>query len=349
MTTSSLLLIDMKLSEQGIDDATIEFLSQPRSAQNATPFASENVHQQPLAEYDYNSQGPPCRQYSGVPAQHFDEKQGLHADADKYHNVLSQPVDAGGERMSHESCGTSKDQKRPQSSRRLERSAQRSVQLLNLPPGVTHGDVTAAIRGGLILEISLQQKNRAARVSFVYEDDAVAFLEHSKMHGLYIKKGQVYAAWNESQFIMAGHVAYHVTRGATRNFVIRSRDPNLTAQNVRDDLEHIHNLHVIDIEFDKDNCFISTNSIHTAIFARTCLLSRLEYKGSRIEWAADECSQSPESLPPSTLTSTPHLEPKNNLGPAVVSRKNLMGNRFKLLELTDSDDSSHDDSSQGSP
>ena len=59
---------------------------------------------------------------------------------------------------------------------------------------------------------------------------------------------------------------------------------------IRDHLDHIHNLVVVDITFKNGDAHISTNSIHNALFARTCMMSRSTYKGTRIDWASDECA-----------------------------------------------------------
>lgn len=80
--------------------------------------------------------------------------------------------------------------------------------------------------------------------------------------------------WSDRQFILAGHVANQVGSGATRNLVIRNRNPNLTEDVIRDDLEHIHNLVVINVTFKRSDAYISTNSVHNAMFARTCMMSR---------------------------------------------------------------------------
>lgn len=94
--------------------------------------------------------------------------------------------------MNHQPLGDiQKNNRQSESNRWLECSAQRSVQLLNLTPGVTYGDVSAVVRGGPLLEIFLRPKENSATVSFVQEADAVAFLEHSRTHGLYIKDRKV--------------------------------------------------------------------------------------------------------------------------------------------------------------
>ncbi|KAF4966783.1 hypothetical protein FSARC_5570 [Fusarium sarcochroum] len=338
------------LSEQGIDDASLDLLSQPMPVQQTTFNTPEDAGQPTSTSYVPNTQAPPYQNRPSAAFGRDNQGQGPHVDRNRHLNTSSHSFGYPDDSLDHHPRIVSAVDKRPDSSRWLERSAQRSIQLLNLVPGVTHGDITAVVRGGPLLEVFLRTRDCSAIVSFVHEADAVAFLDHSRKQGLYIKDRQVPTKWADHQFFLKGNVAYHITKGASRNFVIRKRDPNLTAQGIRNDLEHIHGLRVIDIKIERDNCFVSTNSINAAIFAQSCLMSRLEFKGSRIDWAADECAQPLESLPSQTRTSTPHSKPNdsstnNSSDSALPRRKNLMGNRFRLLNLSDTDDSRDDDSS----
>jgi hypothetical protein len=55
---------------------------------------------------------------------------------------------------------------------------------------------------------------------------------------------------------------------------------------------------VVDVSFTNGDALVSTNSIHNALFARTCMMSRTVYKGVKIEWAMDECAAPlPQSRP----------------------------------------------------
>jgi len=54
-------------------------------------------------------------------------------------------------------------------------------------------------------------------------------------------------------------------------------------------MEHIHNLVILDVKVKNADIYVSTNSINNACFARTCMISRREYKGLRVEWYPDEC------------------------------------------------------------
>jgi hypothetical protein len=97
----------------------------------------------------------------------------------------------------------------------------------------------------------------------------------------------------------------------------------MTAETVRRDLEHIHQLEVVDIITTENHIFISTNSIKHAITAKHCMASRLKYKGTKLEFFEDECDQ---ILPASVKrTSKQGFEPSKR--PATVS----MANRFALL------------------
>lgn len=86
---------------------------------------------------------------------------------------------------------------------------------------------------------------------------------------------QVNIRWSDRQYILPAHVAHKISAGATRNLAIRRCDPKHTEESLRDDLEHIHNLVVIRVTFVGSTCFISTNSVNSAMFARTCMMSRL--------------------------------------------------------------------------
>lgn len=178
-----------------------------------------------------------------------------------------------------------------------ERQCARSLLFCGLAEGTTHLDITEAIRGGQLLDIYMRGNERMAAVSFVRATDAQAFFDHVRRHDLYIRHkrvskmreggqvlgcvndnangSQVSVRWHDRQFIMPGHISSKIATGATRNLVIRRCNPSHTAAAIRDDLEHIHNLVVIKLEFIGSSCHIKTNSVQYAIFARTCMMSRL--------------------------------------------------------------------------
>ena len=123
--------------------------------------------------------------------------------------------------------------------------------------------------------------------------------------------------------------------GATRNLVVRGAAGKLTAAQITDHLDHIHNLVVVDIAFRNGDAFISTNSIHNALFARTCMMSRTAYKGLRIEYTADECAGPIPHL-------KPHIAPIRS-----VLKPKPTTNTYAILDLDTGSDglSSSDDDS----
>ncbi len=72
-----------------------------------------------------------------------------------------------------------------------------------------------------------------------------------------------------------GYVGSQINTGATRNLLIRPCDARITEEMIRDDLSHIHNIVVVSVKFADGNCLIETNSVHNALFARNCMMSRL--------------------------------------------------------------------------
>ena len=123
--------------------------------------------------------------------------------------------------------------------------------------------------------------------------------------------------------------------GATRNLVIRNVHPSITEQRIREDLDHIHNLVIISVSFQKGDAFIELNSIHNSLFARTCMMSRATYKGMKIEWYPDKCAQ--------TLPKAQHISRKENRGPSPATKSNAALNRFQLLGLDGTENGSSDE------
>jgi len=213
-----------------------------------------------------------------------------------------------------------------------EKFAKRTVQLINLPDNVTHADLVNAVRGGMLLDIYLRSQDHSASVSFLEENDAMEYFRRVKRNNLYIRSKRVGIRWNDRQFILPGHVASKIGIGATRNLVVQNIGPRYTEEAIRKDLEHIHNLIVIKVTFRGQHAYISTNSVHNAMFARTCMMSRTTYKGSRIDWDVDECATAFEETQPAPRHEVPA---KKKLAPVT--------NRFELLNMDRTEDGSSDD------
>ncbi|KAL2271896.1 hypothetical protein VTJ83DRAFT_1267 [Remersonia thermophila] len=212
----------------------------------------------------------------------------------------------------------------------LERNCSRSLQLTNLAEGTTHADITAAVRGGMLLDIHLRGHERAATISFANSADAKQFFDHVRRNDLYIRNRRIEVKWNDRHFTLPGHVANKIAAGATRNLVLHGYDDRHTEDVIREDLDHIHNLVVIKVEFSSGNCYIGLNSVHNAIYARQCMMSRLRYKSKKITYDADECAQ-PYPPPPQRKASYREAAPqKKPLAPTAH-------NRFHLLHLDGGD------------
>lgn len=98
-------------------------------------------------------------------------------------------------------------------------------------------------------------------------------------------------------------------------------------------MEHIHNLVILAVVTHGNDIFVSTNSINNAMFARTCMTSRKDYKGLRIEWYQDECA---EPLP----TIDPTAMPIKVTKPA---KAQLAANMYDLLAAGDDECASDDE------
>ncbi|KAF2803723.1 uncharacterized protein BDZ99DRAFT_467845 [Mytilinidion resinicola] len=232
-----------------------------------------------------------------------------------------------------ESCGPETVEVQPsQPQPPFPRNDQRTVLLTNLSDRTTHKDLVDIVRGGRLLDIFLRN-DRSATISFV--EGAQDFLAYTKRNDIYIHDKRIETRWNDRQFHLPNHVANKIAIGATRNIVIRSAVGKLTAQGIREDLEHIHNLIVIDITFRGFDAFISTNSVHNALFARTCMMSRTGYKGLRIEWYPDECA-APIPRGSNAAWNGPTARSSARAAKEVPPPAKIT-NRFELLNMDESD------------
>ncbi|KAF2853004.1 carbon-nitrogen hydrolase [Plenodomus tracheiphilus IPT5] len=207
---------------------------------------------------------------------------------------------------------------------------QRTVLITNLPERTTHKDLADIVRGGRLLDIFLRN-DRSATISFV--EGAAEFLAYAKRTDIYLHTKRLEFRWSDRQFHVPPHVANKISGGATRNLIVRGAANKLTADQIRDHLDHIHNLVVVDITFKNGNAYISTNSVHNALFARTCMMSRTVYKGLRVDYCPDECAESLPRLDTKAQPSVRHVPIKSM---PIVNQYALLG--------TGSDDESDNDS-----
>ncbi|KAI7182352.1 hypothetical protein KC363_g8813 [Hortaea werneckii] len=186
----------------------------------------------------------------------------------------------------------------------------------------TYKDFVSVIKGGQLLSINLRPE-RSGTVTFL--EGAEAFPAWARRHDIYLHSKRIEVKWADRQFRLNNHIHHKVLHaGATRNLIIRNaRSHGLTAAQIRADLDHIHNLVIIDISFrpsspssssvaavaattttmggaatgsdaaaDDDDAYVETNAVHNALFARTCMMSRTGYKGCRIDFYPDQCAAS---------------------------------------------------------
>lgn len=104
-------------------------------------------------------------------------------------------------------------------------------------------------------------------------------------------------------------------------------------------MEHIYNLVIVDITYRAGDAYVSMNSVHHALIAKTCMRSRSSYRSNDIEFFPDECDV---PLPASKHNSKP-------LSPVRASKKPAMTNRFGLLDFGNTDEGSEQDQENRSP
>lgn len=145
---------------------------------------------------------------------------------------------------------------------------------------------------------------------------------------------QVEVRWAERQYTLNSHVNNKIANGATRNILIRFAERNgLTETRIREDMEHICNFVIVDITFRDGHAYMSSNSVHNALFARTCMMSRRSYKGCKIEFYPDECD-----VPLPVRTQSIPVATKEPRKQSVTQL-----NRFDLLNIDDNHSSTDEE------
>lgn len=125
---------------------------------------------------------------------------------------------------------------------------------------------------------------------------------------------------------MLPNILRQIHAGATRNLYLKNVPSTLTEERLRNDLDHIANLSVEKIVFEKAKNVVQVNlnSVCVACFARTCLKSRAYYKGTKIDFGIDDCARS--------LPDFKTYRPKQRVKPK-TERK--ISNRFDALAVDD--------------
>ena len=276
------------------DDKTIQAGHQPSATTTATPSVADTTEDGGARVYATSQRtptGPKGPAHSNPRGRYHERATWADADADEDEEDDDNTVSEIGSPQTPPGANYVKPQTQRQ---QYERQCVRTVLLTGLADGTTHADLTSAVRGGLLLDIYLRSYERSAAISFLTSADAKKFYDHVRRHDLYIRNKrvrmppasafpltaltygmQVEIKWHDRQFILPGHVASKISMGATRNLVVHGYDNRHTEDVVREDLDHIHNLVVVKIEFVGGNCYIELNSVHNAIYAHQCMQSRL--------------------------------------------------------------------------
>ena len=134
--------------------------------------------------------------------------------------------------------------------------------------------------------------------------------------------------------------------GATRNLLVKGMDSIFDEQRVREDLEHIHNLVVVEVYPSEtgNGMVVSLNAIHLALYARTCMRSRTLYRKAQITYYPDKCANIPISQTQQDSSSAlkPRQENPRLRSTASQAKESSSANRFSSLALSDSEASEID-------
>lgn len=172
----------------------------------------------------------------------------------------------------------------------------RTVFLSGIHPEASLEDLCDVIRGGNLESVRLLKDKQTAFVSFVEAEAAKAFYEHTNQRGFFIKGEAVKRiGWADIR-ILSSQILLSLKRGATR--VVYLGNLNSNAFN-RDRLTEIGQAFgpVESVKFIRDKVsssvslgFISFSELKDSITAVQVLSDEPEYKGCKVGYGRDRCS-----------------------------------------------------------
>ncbi|KAF2725093.1 hypothetical protein K431DRAFT_216614 [Polychaeton citri CBS 116435] len=203
-------------------------------------------------------------------------------------------------------------------------NAPRTIYFCGLPDLTSYSELLSVVKGGKLVSLNMPSE-RSATVSFLDPEAASKYLAWAKRNDVYIRNKRVEVRWAERQFTINSHIVNKIQNGATRNLIISdAQDKGLSERQIRDDMDHIHGLAITGVSFRQGDAHVSMNSIHNALFARTCMLSRTAYKGCKVQFVPDECDVPlPERMRPTKVPAVSVSMEKR--------RQGAVSNRFDLL------------------
>ena len=161
----------------------------------------------------------------------------------------------------------------------------------------------------------------------------------------FLTLSKISVSYAEKSFWTPKTVATRIQQGATRNLLIRGIDSALDEERLRTDLDHIHNLVIVEVYPPKNESgiVVSMNAINLALYAKTCLRSQAKYKKAQISFYPDKCAEM--EIPDPRKEYKP-LQDKTNgktSGKRLAKSDGPPKNRFQLLSIEDEEDGEDDE------
>jgi hypothetical protein len=99
----------------------------------------------------------------------------------------------------------------------------RSIVLRGFSPFTTLADLAKVLRGGIILNMYIREREREAHVSFVEPLAAEKFVMHYKRNDMYLKGKRIDVCWDDRQYYLPGYIRRQVSvRSLTKAAPIRT-------------------------------------------------------------------------------------------------------------------------------
>ncbi|EMG50106.1 hypothetical protein G210_4876 [Candida maltosa Xu316] len=165
----------------------------------------------------------------------------------------------------------------------------RTVYLGNLPNDILPNELLDYVRSGILEDVKFIPNKNCAFISFIDTNSALLFHSDCVLKKLCIKNHNIRVGWGKDSPILPNILEAIQRDGATRNVYLGNLDPNVTEEEIREDLSNFGLIDSIKIIPDKSIAFIHFLSISSAINCVMNLSTKFE-KYSKVFYGKDRCA-----------------------------------------------------------
>ncbi|ODV94006.1 hypothetical protein PACTADRAFT_51744 [Pachysolen tannophilus NRRL Y-2460] len=166
----------------------------------------------------------------------------------------------------------------------------RTVYLGNIPSDITPKELLDHVRSGVIENVKILPAKNCAFISFLDESSALLFHSDAILKRLTIKQNDIRIGWGKNSQLQPVVLNAVNRYGATRNVYLGNLSPDITEEELENDLKDFGPIDTIKIIPEKKIAFVHFTSILTAIRLVQNLPINEKYQDKKIFYGKDRCA-----------------------------------------------------------